>query len=291
MKVSSIKDIMKIKWLIEKCVMDESLIDSMVEGAKESGAETKVMYTYEESQDFLKDLYLDISNGYSVIPYGSIGFIKKIQNTSVACVSSIWFNQDNLSWVKFSANWIDHVLNKDHAIMTLGALRQNKEKMYRSFGTADEIFAKPCKSDKMFAGRKVNIKDFDQFFTTFGYKGNVRVNADPAALIVVSSPKDVKFEWRFVICDRKIAGCSRYFVDRKINKEEGCKEQGAIDLVGQILRDKWQPDEVYIMDICKIGNEFRLLELGSFNCCNLYECNGKEVAKIITEKVGKNDKI
>ena len=93
------------------------------------------------------------------------------------------------------------------------------------------------------------------------------------SLVVVSSPKEIVCEWRFVVTEGRIVAFSQYKDSTDLNTAR-VVDDGALELAAEIAASEYQPDPVWILDICKTEDAtYRLLEIGGFSFADLYDCD------------------
>ncbi len=100
--------------------------------------------------------------------------------------------------------------------------------------------------------------------------------------LVVSSPKSILSEWRFVIADGKVVtGCQYKDGDDLDYRPE--YDRNAFELAESIADIDYQPDPVWVMDIFQISDgSYHLLEIGGFSFSDLYACNKREVVSAVS---------
>ncbi|MFO0943649.1 MAG: ATP-grasp domain-containing protein [Pirellulales bacterium] len=90
-----------------------------------------------------------------------------------------------------------------------------------------------------------------------------------AATLVVSSPKPLLAEWRYVIVDRQVVAGSIYMENGQ-RVTEVARDAKALEFANSVLKIDHQPDPVWVLDVCKTeDNQYRLLEIGCFSCAGL----------------------
>jgi len=97
-------------------------------------------------------------------------------------------------------------------------------------------------------------------------------------LVIVSQPKNIDFEWRFVVIDKQVVTGSQYRENNRVAIPAN-QHGDRLDLYlkamhkAQCIANRYKPDKVFIVDICmtKAGN-FHLMEIGPFSCAGLYAC-------------------
>jgi hypothetical protein len=104
----------------------------------------------------------------------------------------------------------------------------------------------------------------------------------PSELVVVSAPQQLEAEWRFVVASRHvIAGC-RYKTGAEIDYQPRY-DQKAFEFAESIASIDYQPDPVWVMDICKTtDNAYHLLEIGGFSFSDLYACSVHDVVAAVS---------
>lgn len=154
----------------------------------------------------------------------------------------------------------------------------------------DFFFAKPDKDLKSFDGTVFDAEEFPFFIERVrGY-----ANYDPDTRICVSSIKHPEIEWRFVIVDKKVVAFSQYRVERRLDVK-GWADGNAIKFAEAIAsyvspNDVYSypcPYDIYVMDVCKINGEYKVIEYNTFNFSGLYACNIYDVVDSINQYLEK----
>ena len=68
----------------------------------------------------------------------------------------------------------------------------------------------------------------------------------------------------------------------QFNAKGGCDRE-ALNLAEIIAQEIWQPEMCYSVDICKMNNDYYLLECNSFSCLGLYSCDCEAIVKGVSE--------
>ncbi len=171
-----------------------------------------------------------------------------------------------------------YLLNSDYIMLPFGELERCQDFMFDTLGRDGRIFVRPDSPLKLFTGQTASRATFAADVEFMGF-----YEFPASALVVVSSPKQIVNEWRFVIAGGKVvAGCQ--------NKRAGQLEyrpeyrSPCVRILPQKLRHSiYQPDPVWIADICQSAQgEFRLLEIGGFSFSDLYSCNKAAVVTAVS---------
>jgi hypothetical protein len=267
----------KVKWLVEPEVFQytcQALLDTL----EEKGIEHKVCafgITYDElvAKVFSPD--------DCVVVYGSLQLGRTVQRKA-KWVPGVYCNLPKFECLYYYPKFSKHLLNSDYAMFPLGDLLNRREWVFRNFGVDDCVFLRPSSGFKTFTGQVVELVDWDQEIDQLVWK------AGDSTLVVVCRPIEITREWRLVVTDRVIAG-SQYKQGRGLIRIPGSdivrtKEvpQSVMDYGQQVLVDvQFKPDPIWTLDICEtISGELRVLEVGSFSCAGLYEC---EMGPIVDE--------
>lgn len=152
------------------------------------------------------------------------------------------------------------LLNDRHVFLTLGELKRREAWAYDTFGVQDAVFVRPDGNDKSFTG-------FVLFRERFA--GDLELNCPDDAVVIVSEPAGIDAEYRvFVGLGRVITG-SRYKLGPKVDVAPELPD-GAATLAAEVAALPGQPAEIYALDVCRTGDEWRVVEINSFNSSGLY---------------------
>ena len=261
---------MKTRWIVENFTHESSYMD-LVKAIKAEGCDLK-----EIKGDFKYDDILDYDNTNApTIFLGSIEMTELVRRKMASCFPVAYCNQANYLCTRYMSHYGKYLFNDRYAILSLNELQRNKWLYYGVFGKEALIFLRPDSGQKPFQAQLLDLLDFDRFVAS-----NKGIGHD---LVVVSSPKTIRGEWRFVVSARKdIISQSTYRYQGQICKIPAAPV-GATALVKEMLEVGYYPDTVFCMDICEDNDgNFWLLEINSFSSAGLYECNKKD----IVQKVG-----
>lgn len=261
---------MKTRWIVENFTHESSYMD-LVKAIKAAGCDLK-----EIKGDFKKADLDGYDGAAPVLFLGSIGMTVMVQEQlRDRCFPIAYCTQDRYLCTRYMSHFGKFLFNDRYAILSLKELQRNKWLYYGIFGKEAIIFIRPDSGQKPFQAQLLDLLDFDRFVES--QRG---IEHD---LVVVSSPKTIRGEWRFVVSSRQdIISQSTYRYQGQICKIPSAP-QGATDLVKEILKVGYYPDAVFCIDICEDNDgNYWLLEINSFSSAGLYECNKADVV----QKVG-----
>lgn len=273
-----------VVWLIENFTNAEDYL-GLVNAVRDSGRECFVIGRNEHG-DFDPEF---IKNKDKVLAQGSIQMIKHFQEKSKSIGNLITYaNFENFLCSKYYPYLNKYLFNDKHEFVYLKDLKKDKFKYYARFGKEALIFVRPDSGEKPFAAQLIDLQDFDRF-----WENGVSSAAKDDDLLLVSTPKTVRGEWR-VVCDRwqNIIAHSTYIYQGQKLWISTIPEK-ARKLAEEVLRIGYFPDDVFCVDICEdFDGNYWILELTSFSSAGLYATDKKKIVERVSEIAeNKNEKI
>ena len=105
-------------------------------------------------------------------------------------------------------------------------------------------------------------------------------------LVIVSSPKNISGEWRFICGDNGIIAFSSYRIKGKPILEPTAPK-GAVQMCESVLA-RYKPDKLFAVDVCADNDgAFWLLELNQFTGAGLYACDKPAIVRAV-ERLASN---
>jgi hypothetical protein len=161
-------------------------------------------------------------------------------------------------------------------MLPFGELRRQQAFLFDTFGKQGQIFVRPDSPLKIFTGQTMSDSTYDkdlEFMAFYDFPSE--------SLVVVSSPKSIEFESRFVVVDGEVVAGSKNKVGEEIRLSE--TDEDSWRLAEEIARTGFQPDRAWVMDICRtIDGCYHLLEIGAFSFANLYGCDKRSVVDAVS---------
>lgn len=268
---------MKTFWLIERMLHEDEFYARLSAALKARDIEFKeVDFIPTDGQKNISRI-LKANPEHLFVPYGCIEYLKwftrSVGTADVPMVESAsFFNLKRLAFDYYSSYWGSFMLNQRNVITTFAELIRKVDFFYEILGEDDTIFVRPVSNDKVFTGKAVYREEFAKFVKYMGH--NVEMTYDPHMPVVVAAPQNVVKEWRFAVINKKVVASTLYNVNGLHEEKEGCENETAAAMAQYIAADEWQPDDVYVMDICQTKTgEVAMLEIGSLNSAGLYAMN------------------
>jgi hypothetical protein len=199
-----------------------------------------------------------------VLGYGTLPFARQIQ-LHHPWVPGAWCSPENLDCAAYFAHFGKFLLNQNYAILPgVEAIRQ-QDWLFSVFSRGDEVFARPTSCHKLFVGRRISREAFPSALAPTRY--------DPLTLVVIAAPKQIAREWRLVVIgDRVIAG-SQYASGGTRAVSSDCPEEVRAFTEAMLREVRWRPDPIFMLDVCESEGGLWLVELNSFSCSWLYQCD------------------
>lgn len=251
-----------MKWIIEDLFDDRS--KELIKEVKKQGYECEtIRYVPFEGGDYSNTVKDD-----GLIFQGSIQLALQLQKEK-NWKSGLWLTVDNYDCSVYYRKLNKYLFNSDYLFGTVETIKSNIESLFEMIGQDDCLFIRPSSVLKTFTGKVFYREHFEKDWRW------VKEFCSSSDLLVVSSPKTILGEWRFIVVNNEIITGCKY----KPEKSSGFPK-GVFYKAKQII-DDYQPDSVFVVDICQgYDRKYYLLELGSFSVAGLYECNR---AKIVSK--------
>lgn len=265
--------IMKPKWIIEtlKDVEDTNRL-------KEALTRANIEYKDVKYVPFSEEKYDIYPEEDCVVFYGSLNLAAQLRRKK-KWVPGVYCNLDELKCTTYYSFLGKYLFNQDYIMLPLMELRRRKEEIYKQFGVDGCIFIRPNDGNKCMNGCVMPHDEFDREMSILYNYYNVPLDS---ILIIISSPKVITREWRYVVVDREIITFSQYKENWEIVRKND-ENRVARQLVFDITREEWSPDKCYVLDIAESNGEIGLLELNSFSCSGLYSCDMDKIVKAVSE--------
>jgi hypothetical protein len=251
----------KVKWIIDKSMKDEFRKVELMALIERLGYEATLMN------------YIPFSRKEDIVlPYD-------INDCSYLDEEALRFNR-YYSTIKLPADlWV----NGDFLMTTFYDFTENFEKYEKFFGTK-ALFIRPNSGSKLFTGLPILSKS-DMEYQSNALRQLSGVMDD--SIIMVSSAKEIKEEFRFIIVGNEVIDGSRYSLNGE-HTEAHFYTTAALDLATKVAKTPGKPTEIFTCDVAEMGDgSMKIVELNSFNCAGWYHCDPEIVIKKVSEYVEK----
>lgn len=269
---------MSVGWLLDASVFD-TYHDELADAIVRNGFEVKSInrpnppYGWDDTEGAYRKAF---PAGACVVTHADIDLVTRVLRD--ACwVPGAFANVGHFFCSHYYPHFRKYLLNNDHAMLPFSDLSKRSKELFDQFGRDGRMFVRPDSPLKLFTGLVVSQESFekDLEFMAF-YEFPVE------SLVVVSSPKSIAKEWRFVVADQQVIAGSEYKEGETLIARAEVNGS-ARTFAEAILNTGFSPDSVWVMDICETtDHEFHLLEIGGFSFSNLYACDKDAVVNAVS---------
>lgn len=270
---------MKVGWLIDADMFD-GYRDELVAAIRDQGHDAKLIHA--PSPPFRWD---DVGCSYRdtfpkdacVISHGDIELVTRIHQER-RWTPGAFCSVANFACSSYSCRYGKYLLNRDYIMVPFGELDRCKDFLFDSIGRDGRIFVRPDSPLKLFTGQIATRETFAADLEFMGF-----YEFPPSSLVLVSSPKAILREWRFVVAGGNVVAGCQYKEGNDLICRPDC-DKDALNLAASIASIDYEPDPVWVMDICETSDgSFHLLEVGGFSFADLYACNMPDVVAAVSE--------
>lgn len=211
----------------------------------------------------------DIDTKEPTVFYGAVNWINKI-HASGKWTPGTFLNPD-LSFEVWDKAYGNLSFNHGAQISTLNELAS------QDFDDKTNFFIRPCSDNKEFSGQIMTMQDITEWDSLL--IGDAEYLA--SVPILYTEPNYITEEYRFFIVDERIVAGSRYRVGGRLSVS------GVIPVEAETFAKTamrvYSPQDIFVLDVCKSGGEWYVLELGSMNSAGFYESNVFQILYSIKE--------
>ena len=164
---------------------------------------------------------------------------------------------ENHDYLVYRDYYKDNLLNYDSQIFEFG----------ETFLMRDYSFIRPTEDTKVFTGKVFERNEWLNFRDTQLTNGHTTTLTEKTK-IQVCSIKNIQKEYRFFIVKGNIITGSLYRLGNRVTHDSNI-EKGAIDFCYEMI-DEFQLADAFVMDICLVEDEWKIIECGCINCAGFY---------------------
>ena len=267
------KTILKVKWVIEDFEPDNKF-GALADEVRRQGMDCETI-RYLPLQSGSYDVF---KKRDCVLFQGSLNLATQLQ-TEKEWVPGPWLSVENYQCTIYYAHLGKYLFNDPYIMLPRAEVKRNLSWLYdEAFGAKlTGLFFRPSSGMKPFTAGVCDPSSFESFWKW------VEEFSEPHSIVVISPIKKILGEWRFVCADHQIITGCQYRKDGSINYAQNYPAE-AKALADQIAGEKFQPDPMFIIDICQgESGRYYLLEINSFSCGGLYACEMEPIVKKASE--------
>jgi hypothetical protein len=170
-----------------------------------------------------------------------------------------------------------YLLNGNYVMLPFAELSRCREFLLGFIGVDGKLFVRPDSPLKLFTGQVASRERFDadlEFMSFYEFPAN--------SIVVVSTPKVIEKEWRFIVADKQVVTGCQYKSGGVMLLATGY-DDGAYRLAKEIASGPFEPDAVWVMDICRTREDgYFLFEIGGFSFADLYACDKPRLVQAVS---------
>jgi hypothetical protein len=210
-----------------------------------------------------------LSDQDCVIFSGTFPLMRHVQ-LHYSWVPGGWCTQEHFDCRRYYPCFGRHLLNHAHVVLAIEEALSEVGQVFAQFGKEGRVFVRPCGVQKTFTGRCTDREGFVLALESARYA------KEP---VLIASPQEIAREWRVVIARGRFIAACQYKSEGHHRELPGCPQDVRTYVDGLLAEIPYRPDPIYMMDLCASGNNLYLVELNSFSCSGLYQCDPSAVVK------------
>ncbi|MDJ0722588.1 MAG: ATP-grasp domain-containing protein [Desulfobacterales bacterium] len=261
---------MKINWILEREVFRDNH-DRLAEAATKAGH--KVIswddFWWENGK------YPSLENEPAIF-HGSLGNASRIAS-DLSWMPGVFCNTlafECRAWYESAKSWL---LHEKWVFSTVSEFVSDPDRCLAEIGSPGSFFVRPDSPLKPFSGRVIERDKLSFEALDYGF-----YYEDKNLPIVITPVLDVGPEWRFVITGQEVIASSAYEVSDRTESNSDCPLE-VVEYAQEVAMALIPPDPVYILDVCNVGGDIKLIEINPFSGADLYACDRQAIVSAVEE--------
>jgi len=257
-------------WIVQENVCQEEKWSELISVLKRleinHSVHKVVPFSGELIPEHPSDLY-----GRKVFVYGSMA-LQQLSNRNG--YKPGYISLDHANYSEQIKHWGDKMLNYNCFITTLKHWADEK------FDDHDldniKLFVRPEDDSKLIKGQVMTIREIQDWANkVVNLKEDYGTGALETSRILTSEIKEIQQEVRFWIVDGQIATYSLYKLGNTITYSNKMVDPDMIWFASAIAANfnPWQPSKAYCLDLCRIDDKIKIVEINSINASGLYDAD------------------
>lgn len=246
-------------WILQNNIWKEEKYDQMLSLLNRYG----LPYEIVNLKPFSESIDLPCDPWEVEMVFGSIRFVELAAKAGV----KIHFN-DNFNFNVWGEVFGEDCLNFGSEITTAWDL---------NLPLPHDIFIRPVLDDKSFSGTVLRAGD------TFAHVQFATSKAPQDIVIQVAPVKVIFGEYRFFIVNGEVITGSTYRIGSRVHYQnaDGEWEPNDPSIFVRQMVEKWQPSDMFVIDIASTPDGFKIVEFGSMHHCGFYDINLSKLIQAI----------
>lgn len=176
-------------------------------------------------------------------------------------------------WYENARPWLVH---PDWLICPAIELVTNATRIANELQSNGKLFVRPDSPLKPFSGRVVETNALTLTRLDHGFYYD-----DETLPVVVAPVQEIGDEWRFIVVNQQVVTGSAYDAVSRKPKAAALESDAAL-FASTVASTLVSPSIVYILDVCRCNDQFRLLELNPFGGADIYACDADAIVEHVS---------
>lgn len=250
-------------YIVQENVFKETNYDNLIKALDR----LKLSYEIVNVKPYLEDFEYN-SDRKDIFAFGSLKMARLSQKYGWYPGSQM---NDNHDFMVYKDYYKEHLLNYDSKIIKFGD---------KDFFNKEIFFARPTKDTKVFSGKEFDMESWRTM------RENLLTNGHSTVLyydteVQISPIKRIQKEFRFWIVKGKIITASQYKLGNRVVLDDNIDKE-AYTFCEKMI-NLFQLNEAFVMDLCLVNNEYKIVECGCINCAGFYKANMQKLLMALEE--------
>lgn len=258
-----------INWILQKNLTKPEILErikSVLNGKDETWEELEVIPFSNEIPEIKN------KDSFKII-YGSTTFmLNSFKNNELR--EGVFFEPTRFQMRNYVDKWNGKVLNSDGRLLKFGELEELESEPEKKW------FIRPNTDGKEFSGRVETFMELKEWSDKVCELDLPELNKETE--VWISEPKKIKKEWRLFVVDNQIVSASRYMNEGELDESEDDVPKEMTEFAKERISE-YRIEDVYVMDIAEIENEYKLIECNCFNGTGFYKHDIERIVQSINK--------
>lgn len=214
--------------------------------------------------------------------HGDIATAKVVQKTLPWQVHAPWDYLDLFNLLGYVLDEDIAVVNAvDFSLTTVKEFGANPAPFFDKLAEDNHVFVKSTAADKSISGKCVDRAEFVRQWELLTF-----YDPDPETRLIVSRPRRIRAESRFLVVEDKVVTGSYYKTGGQgLNlRAPAALLSEAQTVLERLLALRYRPPvPSWVLDLAQTENGWEVLETGATSCCGLYACDTDAFVKALNE--------
>lgn len=252
-------------YIIQENVFKETHVDLLIENLNRFKFDFEIV----KFKPFIHTIE-HVTDRKDVFCFGSVSMAKAAKHYGWYPGSML--NDNHNFEVYGSAFGMENMLNGDGHVMNFMDPLPIKDFMF---------FARPTKDSKVFSGQVFTQESWNEYVADC-IVNKVSENLTEHTKVLVAPLKQTQQEVRCWVVGGKVITASRYKLHNRVIYENYDNESFYVDFAQKMV-NVYQPADAFVIDVCLVDEQLKIVEINCFNCSGLYHANVQKMIEALEE--------